>query len=367
MASTYNVAVIGTGFAERVQLPGFQRHPRFNLVALAARDPEGTRSAAERFAIARWYTDWREMLGEGGIDLLCITTPPHLHYEMTMAAFDAGMHVLCEKPIALNTEEARQMVARAHETGLTAMIDHEFRYLPARQRFGELVQAGYIGELRRLVFRLHEGWRSDPTRAWNWWSDLSKGGGMLGAIGSHYYDAFRHWFGREPERIWGKLSAFVAERPGAEGEEAQRVTADDSFLAVLALAGGAEVLFDFTSTGNPGPGTTVTAMGSQGTLVMEDDKRLLGAQGPSELQPLELSELPREEGEQWLLAPFVRLLDELVRGMDEGISPSPNLEDGLAHQQFIDAVRISSALGSWVNFPPAEHGPDGVLPGQSTK
>lgn len=87
MTIAYKVAVIGTGFAERVQLPGFQRHPRFNLVALAARDAERTREVAEEFGIKRWYTDWREMLAAGGFDLLSITAPPHLHREMTLAAF----------------------------------------------------------------------------------------------------------------------------------------------------------------------------------------------------------------------------------------------------------------------------------------
>lgn len=358
----YNVAVIGTGFAERVQLPGFQRHPRFDVTAVAARDPENTQRVAQKFGVERWYTDWREMLAAGGFDLLSITPPPHLHCEMTLAAFDAGLPVLCEKPMALNATEAQQMLDRARETGLTAMIDHEFRHLAARQRFAELVREGYIGDLRRVVIRFHRGGRADPTREWNWWSDFERGGGLLGALGSHYFDAAQHWFGRRPKRVWGKLNAFVAERPLPDGRGTRAVTADDSFLAALELDNGADVLFDFTDTANPGTGTRVTAFGSAGTLVIEDDRRLLGAQGGDELQALEFTELPRAEGEAWLLAPFLHLLDDLATGLDRGTSPSPNFEDGLVHQQFIDAVKISDALGAWVDFPPAGAVPEGALP-----
>lgn len=362
MATRYKVGVIGTGFAEKVQLPALQRHPRFEPVALAARDPEQTRATAERFAIGRWYTDWEAMIAEGGFDLLLICTPTYLHHPMTMAALDAGLHVLCEKPIALNSAQAREMVERAQQRGRTAMIDHEFRYLAARQRFGELVEAGYIGGLRRLVIRYHQGWYADPSRPWGWWSDYTRGGGLLGAIGSHYYDAFQQWFGRQPERVWGRLNIFVPERPAPDGQGQLAVTADDSFVALLELDDGAEVLFDFMVSANPGTGSQVIALGSEGTLIIEDDRRLLGAQGKGELQPLPLTLLPRAEGEPWLIAPFLKLLDELARGIDAGLSPTPNLEDGLAHQQFIDAVRISSARGGWVHFPPEEV-PTDILPG----
>ena len=148
MSDTYNVAIIGTGFAVPVQIPGFKHHPRFNVVAIAARDLRRTQEFSKKAGIKRWYTDWREMIEAGGFDLLSIVTPPHLHCEMSLAAFNKGFHVLCEKPMALNAKEGRLMLDRAVETGLTAMIDHEFRYLPTRQRFNELIRQGYIGQLR---------------------------------------------------------------------------------------------------------------------------------------------------------------------------------------------------------------------------
>ncbi|UCE35674.1 MAG: Gfo/Idh/MocA family oxidoreductase [Deltaproteobacteria bacterium] len=360
MTTSCDVAIIGTGFADSVQIPGFQLHPRFNVVAIAARDPNRTRKVAEKFGIERWYTDWRELVAAGDFDLLSIVTPPHLHCEMTLAAFEKGLHVFCEKPMALNAEEARQMLDRADETGLTAMIDHEFRHTPPRKRFSELIREGHIGQLRRLVIRLHQGWFTDPKREWHWWNDFQKGGGLLGALGSHYFDAVQHWLGL-PKRVWGKLSVFVSERPLPDGKGNRTVTADDSFLAVLDMGNGAEVFFDCTSTANPSTGFSVTALGSEGTLLIDNDQRLLASRGGEDLRPVDLPELPRT-ADNHRISPFLLLLDELATGIDQGTSPSPNFEDGLAHQQFIDAVKISSALGTWVDFPPAGSAPEGFLP-----
>lgn len=352
MLNDYSVAVIGTGFAERVQIPGFKLHPRFRLVAVAGRDPDRTRQVAHRFEIERWYVDWCEMIGTERVDVLSIAAPPHLHREMVVAAFQAGLNVLCEKPMALNAQEARQMVDQWRQAGMTAMIDHEFRYLPAHLRFGELIRAGEIGELRRLVIRVHESWRADPTLKWNWWSDLARGGGLLGAMGSHYFDAVRHWFGA-PTRVWGKLSVCIRHRQQGEGERCRAVTADDAFIAVFDLVDGAEVLFDFTALADPATGSRITAVGSEGTLVIVDGRTVLGPRGRGNLQPLEWKEAQPGNDEPWLLHPFLRLLDDLAGGLDEGTSPPPSFEDGLAHQEAIDAVRISSALGTWVNFPPS--------------
>jgi predicted dehydrogenase len=362
MAAVYRVAVIGTGFAERVQIPGFQRHPRFEVVALAARDPEKTEEVAHRFGIERWYSEWRQMIEKGGFDVVSITPPPHLHHQMALAAFDAGAHVLCEKPMALNAMQAREMLDRAVESGRTAMIDHEFRYLAVRQRFEELLKEGYAGDVQRLVINFHGGWRAGNKHDWNWWSDFERGGGLLGALGSHYFDAACHWLQRRPLRVWGKLNTFVRERRDPASGNMRAVTADDAFLATLDLGDGREVLFDFLSTAQPHGGSRVTAFGSEGTLVMEDDRRLLGARGDDELQSLELEELPRQEGEEWLLAPFLRLLDRFAAGIDEGTSPSPSFEDGLAHQQFIDSVKISHVLDCWVDLPFDGSIPEGALP-----
>lgn len=364
MPDRYNVGIIGTRFSEAVQIPAFQQHPSFKVVAIGGRDPDHTREVAKKFSIERSYTDWRQLIASGDLDLISIVTPPHLHCEISLAAFDKGLHVLCEKPMALNAGEAKQMLDRSKETGLTAMIDHELRYLSINQRFGELIQNGYIGKLRRLIIRAHQSWRSfaeaNPASTWDWWGDSKKGGGYLGAAGSHLFDALQHWFCL-PKRVWGKLSTFTSERPANDSKGIRIVTADDSFLAVLDLGNDMEVLFDCTVIARPTTGVNITALGSEGTLVIENGERLLGSKSDEKLQPFDIAGPSRVTFDP-RIAPFLCLLDDLAKGISQGFSPAPNFEDGVAHQQFIDSVKISSALGTWVDFPPSIPVPEGVLP-----
>ncbi len=349
MSTRYRVAIIGTGFAKLVHIPGFCNHPRFVVVALAGRDRERTEQIAAAFNINEWYTDWREMLSSGGFDVVSIATPPHWHYEMTLASLGGGYHVLCEKPMALQVGQARQMLLTAERTGLTTMINHELRYLPAWRRFGELLEGGYIGHPKRLVFSYHLNFRSDPKLPWDWWSDLARGGGLLGAVGSHLFDAVNDWIG-PPKRIWGKLSTVIPTRPLPNSEEFRTVTADDSLLAVLEFDNGVEALLELTSTSKHNLSYKVTALGTEGTLIVEKGVRLMGAQGSSNMGELGRFPFPSEDQEDWRLAPFLNLLDDFVGGIDRGFSPSPNFADGVAHQRFLDAVRLSSSSGCWVSF-----------------
>jgi len=358
MSNQYRVAIIGTGFAKIVHIPGFCNHPRFVVVSLSGRDPKRTAQLAAAFNISDWHTDWQEMLSSGSFDVVSVVTPPHLHHDIALASLESGYHVLCEKPMALNTQQAKQMLLKVQETGLTAMINHELRYLPARRKFGELLQSGYIGEPKRLVLSYYLNFRSDAKLPWDWWSDLDRGGGLLGALGSHLFDAIHHWLG-PPKRIWGKLSTVISERPMPSSGEFRRVTADDTFVAVLDLENGAEVVLDITSSSKHNLGYKIMASGTEGTLIIEDGQRLVGARGDSNLQELGRFPFPSNDQEDWRFSPFQKLLDVFADGIDRGVSPSPNFTDGLAHQRFIDAVKLSNNSGRWVDFDKIEGGQGG--------
>lgn len=349
METIYRVGVIGTGFAEKVTIPALQRHARFEVVALAARNPEKTRAVAERLGIPHWYTDWQALLARDDLDAVAIVTPPYLHHEMTMAALEANLHVLCEKPMALNANQALDMWRMAQKRNRTAMICHEFRYLPARQAFGELVQQGVLGTVRRVLIQSHMDVFADPMRPWSWWSDASRGGGMLGAIGSHYFDALHHWFGRLPVRVWGRLSTFIRERPTAEGEM-RPVTSDDAAMAVVEYDDGGQAVFDLMAVAVPRRESLVVAVGSEGTIMLEGDTRVRVARKGETFTEYPVPALEREPDEHWLLAPFMRLLDDFAWGIEKEASPSPNFYDGLAHQLFLDAVHLSEEVRSWVPY-----------------
>lgn len=139
---------------------------------------------AKEHGIPAHYTDFEEMLDKEKPDIVSIVTPPGLHCPMTLSALSRRIHVLCEKPFALNLDEAKRMRAAAEHAGVVAMIDFEFRFLPGRAYALELLRQNYAGHIRMAHLLLHFGWRSKPEDApWDWWSDASRGGGALGALG----------------------------------------------------------------------------------------------------------------------------------------------------------------------------------------
>jgi predicted dehydrogenase len=345
--STIRVGVIGTGFGSLVQIPGFQRSPGVEVVAVASGRVERAREVAERFGLAG-YADYRQMLAEQQLDLVSIATPPYLHHEMALAAIERGCHVLCEKPFALNLAQAREMLAAARRAGLVHAVDHEFRYLPARLKMKELVEGGYLGDLHVVRISAQSSMLLDPrSRPWSWWHDRDQGGGILGALGSHLLDALRWWFGEIVE-VAAQLDTYVKSRPLPNSDEWREVTADDQVAALLRLASGAQATFLVSGLAR-GAGTRMEAHGSDGTLII-DEAQLLGVQGRGAPQPIELPTLPSlNQGDDFRIAPFLSFLERFLpqlRGEGEAIVAS--FEEGVAVQAVMDAMHESSETGRFV-------------------
>jgi predicted dehydrogenase len=343
------VGVVGAGWTAMVQVPAFQALPEdFEVVALTSARRERADAAAAKLGIPNVFTDYRQMLALPGLDAVYIGAPPHLHHEMTLAAARAGKHLICEKPTALDAGQAREMRDAARDAGVTAMLDFEFRWRPARRYFAQLLAEGYTGRLYAVTYQNVAGFVADPVRRqWNWWSERSKGGGLLGAAGSHYIDALRVWCG-EIESVQARLDTFVQERKLPDSEDFRAVDSDDSFSFFCRFAGGAEGLMTATGVAR-GPGSSlVHAFGSEGTLTITDDSRVSGAQtGASGAEDLPIpAEIAGQRAELPELIRYSAILStEFARGIREGTSPSPNLEDGLRCQEVMDAIYASHASG----------------------
>ena len=126
------IGIIGAGFARTTQIPGFKNCEGAQIVAIASAHRERAEEVAREFDIPNVEDDWRGVVAREDVDLVSIVTPVVTHCEMTLAALDAGKAVLCEKPMAMNADEARRMMERAKEKGVLALIDHELRFLPGR-------------------------------------------------------------------------------------------------------------------------------------------------------------------------------------------------------------------------------------------
>jgi len=289
------------------------------------------------------------MLDKEKPDIASIVTPPNFHFPMTLAALSRGIHVICEKPFALNVEEARQMKAAADHTNVVAMIDFEFRFLPARAYATDLIRRGFVGEVRMADFLVHFGIRSKSEDvAWDWWSDDTQGGGILGAYGSHIVDTLRLLMG-PPRRLVGDHVTFVKERSG------QSVTSDDSYQLLMEFQSGSRAVVQLTQAA----GVTDAKFGIYGTggqLIIPSiygTELLGGKRGDKSVGLIEIPAEYRLAAEALpLQPPFRALLSRFIEAIDNNLpSPSPNFEDAVASQVILDAARVSAKKSEWIELP----------------
>ena len=328
-----NIVLVGAGWGSRVQEPLF-REAGLNVLGIAGRD------------------DWRERIAAPEVDLVSVITPPSEHREMTLAALEAGKHVLCEKPTALDASEAAELVeaAKRHPDRIT-LIDHELRFLPswreARPRIGE------IGAIRYAEVRYSSPARGDRSRAWNWWSDAKRGGGVWGAVGSHFVDALRY-FGMEVEQVQAMLRTTIDRRP-FDGTT-REVTSDDFASVQLRLRGGAVAVMEFSAvSGGADESSVMTIHGESGAMRFTREEVLLskGRAPFTRMAGEDMSDRPGNSHGGAFGSGTLHLGRALRAALDDGdraaLAPAATFEDGLAQQRVLDAARkSSSAGGGWV-------------------
>jgi predicted dehydrogenase len=243
-------------------------------------------------------------------------------------------------------------------------MDFEFRFIPAWLMLAELLAAGYVGEKRLIKIDWLVSGRADASRPWNWYSQKERGGGVLGATGSHVFD-YINWLFGPPQRLSGQLITGIKARPDPKDwGELKPVDADDSCTLTLELAGGTPCQVCLSSVTYQGRGHWVEIYGSSGTLVLGSDNqqdyvhgfRLWGSQGGQPLAEIKIPqrlEFPQvyPDGR---IAPFIRVVDKWVEAIDAGESLIPSLREGVYSQLLMDLTRESDATGTSIEIPNLE-------------
>jgi predicted dehydrogenase len=357
------VAVIGTGFGQKIHIPGLQAHPRTQVVAVYHRDLAKARAIAEQYGIAHACQTVEEIVSLPEVAAVSISTPPFLHHEMATAVLAAGKHLLLEKPTALNLAEALSLYKLAQSQHLSATLDFEFRFVPAWQRFAELLAEGYVGQKRLVKVDWLVSSRADAHKPWNWYACEDQGGGALGAIGSHLFD-YMAWLFGSVSQLCGRLSTTIATRPDPLTGEHKPVDADDTCTLLMELADGTPCQAALSAVTYQGRGHWIEVYGDRGTLV-------LGSDNPSDYvhgfrlwaslagQPLVEVEIPErlqfsQTYADGRLAPFIRVVDRWVQGIESGEAMSPSLREGVYSQLVMDLTHQSHDTGCWVSVPELE-------------
>ena len=357
-SSTRKIGIIGVGFGAQVHVPGF-RSEGWEVAAICSRDRDKAQKAASEGGIAGVYTDPMEVIGRDDLAAVSIITPPGAHHALSLAALRAGKHVLCEKPFALDAKQAREMLDAAEKSRRTAMVAHEFRHTPQRAHIKQLLDEGYIGKFRLCTIELFlDRYVTREPRPFTWMARNADGGGLLGALGSHYIDGLRYWFG-EVASVSGRLATL---RPDlvdpATGKKVEAET-DDTFVFTLTFKSGgmATMIASFATT--PTRGAKIAVMGDRGTLLAEqpgpnplEDGVVLASQDGAPVHVIATPPryTPFTDARDHRLMAFRLLVRDFTTGVEQGASPAPNFTDGLRCQEVLDAVRESSESGRTIQL-----------------
>lgn len=353
---TIGVGILGTGFARTTQIPCFQATPGYEVVGILSRSMTRAYDLAQEFSARRAFDDLDRMLRVDEIELVVVSTPPHLHLPQTLAALRAGKHVLCEKPTALHAGEALEMWQAARRAGRLHLIDHELRFHPRRVRMKQMIDDGFVGAPRLVELHMHGPARVDPSRPFSWWSDAAQGGGALGALGSHAVDAIR-WMLGEIVEVRGRLSIVVPQRPDPETGEPREVTADDDATMWGRLAQGGEVSIRLATAMRDDPSGALAVHGTRGSLKLDDRGPLLarahGTEGWSEVVCDDVPAVPAGTNvpdTPWARAflLYAAAIRDTLRAGQVTLPGAATFEDGWRNQQVLDAARESAKRADWI-------------------
>ncbi|MDL5363263.1 Gfo/Idh/MocA family protein [Halalkalicoccus sp. NIPERK01] len=359
---TLDVGFLGYRFMGKAHANALARLPMFfpdapavNRKVLVGRDEAAVADAADRFGFDRTTDDWSEAIDE--VDVFYNLGPTHVHAEPTIEALEAGVHVMCEKPLATDLETARRMREAARDSDAIAGVGFNYRYVPALQLAKRLIDEGLFGEIYRVRGRCLQDWLGDLEDPWNWRTDEERAGtGVLGDVGSHTIDLAR-WLIGDVERVSGQLTIQIPERPAPDGDGTREVTTDDEYSAIAEFDSGAVGVFEGSrvATGRKAD-NSIEVYGSEGgfkfSLRRLNELRVLG---------------PNDRGFQGILVTdpndpyidawwppghivgwehtFVHENYEFLTSVADGTRYRPDFEDGFEVQRVLDAVQTSNETG----------------------
>jgi len=210
------------------------------LIAICGRTEELVSEAAKRYGYKKYYTEWKDLIKDEEVELFDNSASNNMHAEPCIAAAEAGKHIFCEKPLALNAKEAKRMLNAVEKANIKHMVGFNYRFVPAVRLAKKLIEEGYLGRIYHFRARYLQEWIMDPNFPLIW--KLRKevaGSGPIGDLGSHIIDLGRFLVG-EVKSVSSITTTFIKERPIAnQPNKKGKVTVEDAFEAAVEFENGA--------------------------------------------------------------------------------------------------------------------------------
>ena len=344
MADTpIRVGFVGAGGNSRLHhIPKLKAQPGVELVTVVNRSKESSERVAKEFGIGRVSTDWREVVNAPDVDAICIGTWPYTHAEMTIAALEAGKHVLCEARMAMNAAEGRRMLEAARKRpNLVTQLVPGPPSLEIDPTITRLVAVGYVGEVQTVeVHATQQGRFADVGEGLHWRQDVRLSGNNVLNMGI-WYETMMRWVG--PVKTVMAMTRIAVPRRKDESGALHEVKVPDHVDILGRLGKGAVAHLRFSALTALAPAPEAWIYGNEGTLRIEPGAKRLsgGRRGDKELKEITI---PKEQRIGW------RVEEEFVnaiRGREKiGLT---TFEDGVRYMEFTDAVAKSAASGQAVD------------------
>ncbi len=282
-------AVIGSGFIGTVHVEALRRLG-VQIHGLLGSTPERASARAQQLGLPRGYDSLAELLADDRVEVVHVTSPNHLHHAQVREILAGGRHVVCEKPLALTSDESGDLVRLAAESGRVNAVNFNIRFYPLNQHLGEVVAGGGLGEVRLVTGRYFQDWLLLETD-WNWRLEPDRGGALraVGDIGSHWLDLLGFISGQRIVSVMADLATFVPTRrqPTGPVETFSTERALETVARPIATEDVATILLRFENGARGSVAISQVSPGRKNSLQYEIDGSAAAAAWDSE-QPDQL-------------------------------------------------------------------------------
>ena len=279
-------------------------------------------------------------------------------FKLAKNALENNKHILLEKPVAISAFEIEELQRISLIKNLSVCVDFEYRAVPLFLQAKKMIDEEILGNIYLIKLDWLMGSRSDPKRTWNWYSLKEKGGGVIGALGTHAFDIL-HWLFGETKRVSANLSTSIKKRPRPNDPELFEVTSEDICIANIEIANYSKnqipCQVSLSSVSKNGRGFSLEIYGSEGSLILKSENQKDYVHGfnlkfsNKDDNKYDITSDPIYKFERtWTdgrIAPVKRIHDLWAESIINKVPVIPGLTEGLRSQRVCEAVRESSESG----------------------